>query len=54
MKLSSITYAISYGKSRESLVISEGARRVKLAEKYAFNRKKYKNSMFALMYGRSL
>ena len=33
MKLKSIMHALSYGKSRKALVRSEGARRVKQAEK---------------------
>ena len=33
MKLKSIMHALSYGKSRKSLVRSEGARRVRQAEK---------------------
>ena len=33
MKLRSIMYALSYGKSRKTLVRSEGSRRVKQAEK---------------------
>lgn len=38
MKLKSIMYALGHGKSRKSLVRSEGARRVKQAEKLSQTR----------------
>ncbi len=38
MKLKSIMYALGYGKARKQLVRSEGARRVKQAEKMAYER----------------
>lgn len=38
MKLKSIMYTLGYGKSRKQLVRSEGARRVKQAEKMSFGR----------------
>lgn len=40
MKLKSIMYALGYGKSRKSLVRSEGARRVKQAEELSYTRGK--------------
>lgn len=40
MKLKSIMYALGYGKSRKSLVRSEGSRRVKQAEKLLYPRGK--------------
>lgn len=40
MKLKSIMYTLGYGKSRKSLVRSEGARRVKQAEKLLYTRGK--------------
>ena len=53
MKLRSIMYALAYGKSRKSLVRSEGARRVKQAEKLAELRKVQKNLTFVERYGSS-
>ena len=53
MKLKSIMYALAYGKSRKVLVRSEGARRVKQAEKLAELRQLHKELTFCERYGSS-
>jgi hypothetical protein len=53
MKLKSIMYALGYGKSRKVLVRSEGARRVKQAEKAMNLRQVQKNLSFIDRYGSS-
>lgn len=51
MKLKSIMYALGYGKSREQLVRSGGARRVKQAENLMNLRKLQKTLSFVGNYG---
>lgn len=53
MKLKSIMYALGYGKSRKQLVRSEGARRVKQAEKISDTRRRMNYATFGLRYGMS-
>lgn len=53
MKLKSIIYALGKGKSRKQLVRSEGARRVKQAEKMLEARRLYKKYAFWSNYGMS-
>jgi len=51
MKLKSIIHALAYGKSRPSLVRSEGARRVKQAEVMMNLRKVQKTLSYCAAYG---
>ncbi|CAL9964675.1 hypothetical protein VPHF99_0094 [Vibrio phage F99] len=51
MKLKSIIHALAYGKSRPSLVRSEGARRVKQAEVMMNLRKVQKTLSYCTAYG---
>ena len=51
MKLRSIIHALAYGKSRPSLVRSEGARRVKQAEVMMNLRQVQKNLTYLHRYG---
>lgn len=51
MKLKSIIHALAYGKSRTSLVRSEGARRVKQAENISNLRKVQKTLSYCTAYG---
>ena len=53
MKLKSIMHALSYGKSRKALVRSEGARRVKQAEKLVELRQRMKMLTYSDRYGSS-
>lgn len=53
MKLKSMMYALVCGKNRQQLVRSEGARRVKQAERMAKVRRQYKAATFGERYGMS-